>query len=79
MKSNFLNLNLPDYVKGFILAIITALITGVYNALNNGGIEFTWIFFKPIVFTAVGAGLAYLIKNVFTNSNDQFLKKEPNV
>jgi hypothetical protein len=74
--SNFLNLNWKDILKGFILSIITALVAGVYQAIQTGGIQFTWLFWQPIVYSAIGAGLAYLIKNVLTNSNDQFLKVE---
>lgn len=76
MKSNFLNLNWKDLVKGFIVAVITAIITAVYEAIQAGTIQFTWPFFEPVLITALGAGLAYLIKNWLTNSNDQFVKKE---
>lgn len=74
-KSGFLQLNWKDLVKGFLLAILTAFIAGLYQALQNGGISFTWAFFQPMVYTAIAAGLAYLIKNWLTNDSDQFLKK----
>lgn len=77
MKSALLTLNWKDALKGFILAIITALVTGVYQAIQTGTIAFTWVFWQPIVYTAVGAGLAYLIKNWLTNGDDKFLKSEP--
>jgi hypothetical protein len=76
MKSAFLLLNFMDLVKGFILAIIMSLITATYQAIQAGAILFTWVFWQPIVYTAIAAGLAYLIKNLFTNSSDQILTKE---
>lgn len=68
MNSNFLKLNWLEVLKGFIVAIFGALLTGVYQALQTGTINFTWLFWKPIVITGVGAGLAYLIKTLFQNS-----------
>lgn len=76
-KSSFFTLNWKDLVKGFVMAILTALITGIYQALQSpGGIQFTWLFFQPIVYTAIAGGLAYLIKNWLTNTDDKFLKPE---
>jgi hypothetical protein len=76
MNSTFGKLNWMDIGKGFLLAILAALITGVYQALQAGTISFTWAFFQPIVLSSVGAGLAYLIKNFFTNSQGTPLAKE---
>ena len=75
-KSNILKLNWKDILKGFILAVILAVVTGVYQAIEAGNFELTWLFFKPILLTGLGGGLAYLIKNWLTNSEDQFIKKE---
>ena len=75
MNSSFLKLNVKDLLKGFIVAVFAALLTGVYNAIQTG-ISFTWAFWQPIVLTAVGAGLAYLIKNLFSNSDGMPLSKE---
>ena len=75
-KSAFGKLHLNDLVKGLIVAVIGALVTGLYNALQGGTIEFTWLFFKPIVLASVVAGLSYIIKNWLTNSEDKFLKAD---
>ena len=75
MKSSFLNLNMADLLKGFLVAVIAALLTGVYNAIQTG-ISWTWAFWSPILLTALGAGIAYLLKNLFTNSSNQFAKTE---
>ena len=76
MKSNFLNLSTKDFVKGIIVAFITALLTGLYNGIEAGTFAFTWIFFKPIVITSIGAMIAYLLKNLSSEFERKFLKKE---
>lgn len=74
--SKFMTLGWKDLIKGFIVAILGALITAVYQAIQAGAIEWTWVFWQPIVYTSIGAGLAYLIKNFFTNSEDKFAKTD---
>jgi len=74
--STFLTLNWKDLGKGFLVAILGALLTGVYQALQAGTIAFTWVFWQPIVLTAATAGIGYIIKNFLTNSQDQFAKPE---
>ncbi len=58
MNSNFLNLNWMDLLKGLLVAVIGAILTGVYQALQAGTIAFTWVFWQPIVLTGVMAGIA---------------------
>jgi hypothetical protein len=77
MKSTFLSLNWLDAAKGFVLAVLTALVTSVYQLIEAGTIQFTWVFWQPVVYSAIAGGLAYLIKNFLTNSNDKILKEEP--
>ena len=76
MNSNFLNLNWLDLLKGSLVAIIGAILTAVYQAIQAGAFSFTWAFWQPIVLAGVGAGLAYLIKNFFSNSSGLPLKAE---
>ena len=77
MKSTFGKLNWLDLGKGFVVANFSALITSVYQIIQAGTpIIFAWAFFQPIVYVSVGAGLAYLIKNVFTNSDGKTFVKE---
>lgn len=76
MKSAFLSLKAKDLVKGLIIAIITAIVTGVYQSIDAGTFALTWLYFKPILLTGLGAGLSYLLKNWLTNSDDKFLKPE---
>lgn len=72
-QSTFLSLNTKDFIKGLLLAVLTTVITIVYNSLQSGNLTFDW---KSIGTTALTTALAYIMKNLLTNSNDQFLGKE---
>ena len=75
MKSLFLNLNSQDLVKGLVVAVIMAVLASVEPILSTGAFP-TIIQMKTIAAYSIGAGAAYLIKNLFTNSSDQLMKKE---
>lgn len=67
-----------DVIKGAILAIITAVITVIYQLIQTGG------HFPPssadwnvIAGTGLSALLAYVLKNLGTNTDDKFMKREP--
>ena len=74
--SSFLSIGQKDFIKGFILAIISAILTGVYGAIQTGKFPPDAAGWKAMAIVAIGAGVSYLIKNLFTNSNDEFMKKE---
>ena len=76
MKSKFLQLNAKDFFRGLLIAILTALITGIINILDNGA-AFTWITVKPVLIAGASAALSYLLKCLATNSKDQMFKREP--
>jgi hypothetical protein len=75
MRSKFLKLNRKDFIKGIIVAIFCTFITGFYQLIANGGV-INWITIKPVVIAAIGSGIAYLTKNLLTNSKGQFMKGE---
>ena len=76
-NSKFFRLNASDFIKGLVLTLLTALVTGLYELIQSGWVlTFDWITFKPIVMTAVAAALSYLIKNLLTNSDGQVLALE---
>ena len=65
-----------DIIKGFIVATLTVILTGSLTSLQNGVLpDINTI--KTLCITGLGAGVAYILKNLLTNSEDQFLKKEP--
>ncbi len=76
MKSKYLSITIKDVLKGAIVAVLTSIATAVITILQTGeipGIEQL----HTILIAGVGAGVAYLLKNFFTNSNDQILTREP--
>jgi len=76
MKSKFLSINAKDIIKGFIVAFLTALLTATYQAIQSNEIQFTWLFWQPVLITSAGAAIAYLLKNWLTNSEDDFVHTE---
>jgi hypothetical protein len=75
MKSKFLKLNTRDYINGIIVAVFCSFLTGFYQIIANGGV-LNWTTLKPVVIAAIGSGIAYLTKNLLTNSKGQFMKGE---
>lgn len=75
MKSNFLNLNAQDVVKGFVVAFLSAALTGLVATLDSGALP-SVVELKQAAIVGLTAGLSYLLKNLLTNSQDELMKKE---
>lgn len=75
-RSIYRSLNGADFLKGLLIAFLTALFTGLLQLFEAGPFEFDWVTFQPIVYAAIGSALSYIIKNYFTNSEGKILKKE---
>jgi hypothetical protein len=73
MNSTIFTLNTNDFLKGLIMAVLSSVITIVYQTVEMGSLVFDW---KAIGTMALTSGLGYIIKNLLTNSTGQFLKKE---
>lgn len=73
MNSKLFAINAKDLLKGLILVVLTSVITIVTQTLQLGSLTFDW---KTIGMTALTAGLAYLLKQLTTNSDGQPLTKE---
>jgi len=63
ITSNFLSLDIQDFIKGLIITITSAVFTLVAESVQKGHFTFD---FTTIWHTAVAAGIAYLGKNLFT-------------
>lgn len=70
------SINAKDVIKGFITSILTVIVTMLMTLVNTGVFPTTLTEWKPILLAALGAGLAYILKNWLTNSDDRFLKQE---
>jgi hypothetical protein len=75
-NSNFLNLKLSDFWKGLIVAVVTTVLGMAYKLIEAGQFPLTWVVWKPILLAGLGAGIAYVLKNLFTNSTGEVLKSE---
>jgi hypothetical protein len=75
MKSKFLRLDLKDVLRGAALAVVTSIMMGIMPILQTGQVpDIATI--KVILLAGVSTGIAYLGKNLFTSSDDEFLKSE---
>ena len=66
MKSKFLRLGAKDFIKGSVIAILTAI--GTALTIDEPTL-------KKVGIAALVGFISYMTKNLFTNSNDQLLKK----
>jgi hypothetical protein len=73
MNSTFLTLNSSDFLKGLIMAVLSTVITVVYQTVETGSLIFDW---KAIGTMALTTALAYIMKNLFTNSTGKLFAKE---
>lgn len=65
-----------DLVKGFFVAVVTVVLTAIVPLLQGGAFP-TLGQLKTMGLAGLAAGIAYLIKNLLTNSKDELLKPEP--
>jgi ABC-type uncharacterized transport system permease subunit len=75
MNSGFFKLNWMDYVKGFIVAIVTAILTSILPIIQTGKLP-DLATLKAIAISGIAAGIAYLLKNLFTNKEGEIAKKD---
>jgi hypothetical protein len=76
MNSKFLNLNWKDVLKGFVVAVFMTILTSIYTGIQTNQFPVTREQWKVILITSLGAGIAYLLKNVLSNSDGEIFKKD---
>ena len=76
--SPFLKLNLRDLVNGLVVAFLTAGLTSIIQILDAGQLP-TLAELKTGAIAGLVASLAYLLKNLVTNSQGEMATKEPPV
>ncbi len=64
------SLNLKDWIKTAIVTVGTGLLSSAASLLQSGS-TLNWQTFKPAVLSSAYAGLAYVLKQLFTNSDGQ--------
>jgi len=75
MKSKLLRLNIDDFAKGLIVAMLTSVMAVAAESLNHGSLFLNWTL---IANSAIIGGLGYLSKNLLSNNSGEFLKKNRN-
>lgn len=63
-------LSIPDGVKTFVVALLTAMITAGWQAIQTGATDV-----KTVGKVALAAGLAYIIKQLVTDTDGKLLGK----
>lgn len=74
MKSGFFKLNVQDFIKGLVMAVLAAIVAIVKTTVEAGSLSFDW---PTIGKYALVAATSYLTKNLFSNSKGDFATKEP--
>lgn len=75
-KSKFLSIDMKDAARTFLMTVLGAAAMTLYDILTIGAFPKGWDQWQQIVIAGFTAGLGYLIKNIFTNSKDEFAKPE---
>lgn len=73
--SKFFNVNLADLGKAALMVAIITILTAFLPTFTSGDFP-TFDAILAALKSGVTGGIAYLIKNLLTNSNGSFLTKE---
>jgi hypothetical protein len=71
-RSKLLRLGKNDYIKGLIVAILTAVLTAIYQTLTTGYV----VSYKEVATVSVISAIGYILKNLGTNESGEILKKQ---
>jgi putative exporter of polyketide antibiotics len=72
-QSTLFTLNTTDFIKGLLMAVLSTVITIVYQTVEAGSLVFDWTAISTMALTSA---LAYIMKNLFTNSQGKLFRKE---
>ena len=75
MNSPLFKLHLPDWTKGLLLAITAPVLTALLSFLNTPGFSWSDLDFHLLFKVGLVAGLSYLIKNFFSDSEGKVFGK----
>ncbi len=64
MKSTRFSLNVRDFLKGLVLAVVVPVLVTIQESLSVGNVIFDW---KTIGISSLAAFVAYLLKNFVTD------------
>jgi hypothetical protein len=72
-NSKLFKLNLNDFTKGLVIVLLTASISTLYQSYTQVPPSINW---QTVLNNSIMAGLAYILKQVGTNSKGEVFKKE---
>lgn len=67
--SKLFELGKQDFIKGLVVAILTAVLTLIVRIIESKGLALDPVDLQSIISTAIIAGLGYLLKNLGTDEN----------
>lgn len=72
MQSGIFKLGMVDLAKGLVLALLTAVLTSAQQAITAGNLDPASWDWRTIGGVALGAGVAYLLKNLLSTTDGKF-------
>lgn len=67
MNSPLFKLDVRDIVKGLVVAVLTATVAALGNALNMPNFDLFSYDWTSLISVGVTAGIAYILKNVLSD------------
>ena len=71
--SSLLHLNLGDFWRGAVVAVLAVIFTYLAGVMNAPGFEFSSLNVQEILKMAITAFVAYMSKNLLTDSSGKIL------
>lgn len=68
MESDFLKLNLRDFIHGLLMAILAPIVGVIQSSLENGVLTFDW---RQIGLLSLSGGFAYLVKKFLSGTKNE--------
>ena len=75
MNSKFLKLNILDFLKGLLMAVLVPILIVIQTTFENGQLVLDW---KLIVTTSLASGIGYLLKNLLSGKGSPIRMGAPN-
>lgn len=73
MQSAFLTLSKNDFVRGLVVAVISAVLTTILQWLDVPGFQYADFQWGLLLKVAITAGIAYIGKNALTTKQGDFM------
>lgn len=73
MKSKLFTLNVRDFLRGLVVAILASVFAWVLQVLNAPGFDWATINWAELARIALSSCIGYLMKNYISNSRGEVL------